>query len=82
MFLPEDTMPADSETRAIAPMPDQATDPWIYRIAMGALALALLLGVLGAVYLAGIDKTLPDGILAVVAGCGGALGGALVVKSS
>ena len=75
-------MPADSETRAIAPMPDQATDPWIYRIAMGALALALILGVLGAVYLASLDKTLPDGILAVVAGCGGAIGGALVVKST
>ena len=74
--------PLDAENRSIAPMPDQATDPWIYRIAMGALAVALIIGVLGAIWLAKFDKTLPDGILAVVAGACGAIGGALVVKNA
>lgn len=72
----------DDSTRAIPPMPPAGADPWLYRIAMGALALALIIGVLGALYLAGNDKTLPDGIVAVVAGAGGALGGALVVRNA
>jgi hypothetical protein len=39
--------PLDAENRSIAPMPDQATDPWIYRIAMG--ALAVVAGACGAI---------------------------------
>lgn len=68
------------EERAIAPMPDQATDPLIYRIAVAALAVALVVGIIGGLVLAGMGKEIPPEIVAVVAGAGGAIAGMLIVQ--
>lgn len=71
---------SDDAERAIAPMPDQVTDPLIYRIAVAALAMALVVGIIGGLVLAALGKEIPPEIVAVVAGAGGAIAGMLVVQ--
>src|SRR6516225_8082602 len=54
------------------------TDPWIYRIVVGGLGLAVLFTIAAAAYLAGQDKKIPDGMIAIGSAAVGALAGLLV----
>lgn len=63
--------------RDVEPVPTQQTDPLLYRMVVGALGLALLLMVMGGLVLSGLDKAIPDGLIALGAASGGALGGLL-----
>jgi len=65
------------DERAIEPAPSQQADPLLYRMVVGALGLALLLMVLGGLILSAIGMTIPDGLIALGAASGGALGGLL-----
>jgi hypothetical protein len=69
--------PDDVELKAVEPVPEQRVDPLLYRMVVGALALALLLTVLGGLILAGLGVEVPPAIIAVGAAAGGALGGLL-----
>jgi phage shock protein PspC (stress-responsive transcriptional regulator) len=53
------------------------SDVWIYRLVVGALALAILITVIGAILLALQDKAVPDVMLAIGSGAVGALAGLL-----
>jgi hypothetical protein len=53
------------------------TDVWIYRIVVGALALAILGAVGGAILLAMNGRTIPELLLAIGSGAVGALAGLL-----
>jgi len=53
------------------------TDAWIYRIVVGALALAILGAVGGAILLAMNGRTIPEVLLAIGSGAVGALAGLL-----
>lgn len=53
------------------------TDVWIYRIVVGALALAILGAVGGAILLAMNGRTIPEVLLAIGSGAVGALAGLL-----
>ena len=68
---------ADNEFRSVEPPPAQSTDPMLYRMVVGALGLALLLMVLGGLILSGLGQAIPDGLIALGAASGGALGGLL-----
>lgn len=65
------------ETRAVEPAPSQAQDMLLYRMVVGALGLALILMVVGGLVLSGFGKEIPDGLIALGAASGGALGGLL-----
>jgi len=68
---------ADRDIRAVEPPPAQSVDPLLYRMVVGALGLALLLMVLGGLILSGLGQEIPDGLIALGAASGGALGGLL-----
>jgi predicted phage tail protein len=53
------------------------SDVWIYRLVVGALALAILITVVGAILLAMQGRTVPDVLLAIGSGAVGALAGLL-----
>jgi hypothetical protein len=58
------------------------SDVWIYRIVVGALALIVLITVIGGIYLAVISKGdakvgLPEGVIAIGSAAVGALAGLL-----
>ena len=53
------------------------SDVWIYRIVVGALALAILSAVGGAILLAMNGRTVPEVLLAIGSGAVGALAGLL-----
>lgn len=59
-----------------APSPLQ-TDPWIYRIVVLALGLAVLVALVAAAILAGMGKTVPEGVIAIGSAATGALAGLL-----
>jgi hypothetical protein len=65
------------ESRDIEPAPSQQVDPLLYRMVVAALGLALLLMVIGGLILSGMGKPIPDGLIALGAASGGALGGLL-----
>lgn len=67
----------ETPQRSIEPAPSQQTDPLLYRLVVGALGLALLLTLVGGLILAGLGKAIPDGLIALGAASGGALGGLL-----
>jgi len=69
------------EAASVAPAPEQSADPLLYRMVVGALALVVLATVIGGLVLAGFGVAVPDGLVAVGAGAGGALGGMLVPKA-
>lgn len=66
-----------TETREVEPPPAQRVDPFLYRMVVLALALALVLMVLGGLVLAFFDKEVPAALIALGAASGGALGGLL-----
>ena len=53
------------------------SDVWIYRMVVGALGLAVLIAVIGAIVLATDEKTIPDVLTALGAASIGALAGLL-----
>ena len=53
------------------------TDPWIYRVVVGALGLAILIAIIAAAILAGLSKTVPEGVIAIGSASAGALAGLL-----
>lgn len=65
------------DPRSVEPVPEQRVDPLLYRMVVGALAGALLLTVLGGLILAGLGRELSAALVAIGAGCMGALGGLL-----
>jgi hypothetical protein len=65
------------DERAVDPAPSQQTDPLLYRMVVAALGLALLLMVIGGLVLSAMGKSIPDGLIALGAASGGALGGLL-----
>ena len=65
------------DNRSVELPPAQSTDPLLYRLVVGALGLALLLMVVGGLILSGLGKPIPDGLIALGAMSGGALGGLL-----
>ena len=68
---------ATTELRTVEPAPAQMTDPLLYRMVVAALGLALLLMVVGGLILSGFGREIPDGLIALGAASGGALGGLL-----
>lgn len=69
---PDDVLP-----RSVPPAPDQPSDPLLYRMVVGGLVLALLITLVGGLVLAGMGEPIPDGLIALGAAAGGALGGLL-----
>lgn len=65
------------DERSVDPAPSQQTDPLLYRMVVAALGLALLLMVIGGLVLSAMGKPIPDGLIALGAASGGALGGLL-----
>ena len=57
--------------------PPLQTDPWIYRIVVSALGLAVLGTILSAAILAGYGKAVPEGVIAIGSAAAGALAGLL-----
>jgi len=68
--------------REVEPPPSQQTDPLLYRMVVGALALALLLTILGGLILAALGIEVSAAIIAIGAASGGALGGLLAPSPS
>jgi hypothetical protein len=58
------------------------SDVWIYRIVVGALALAILGSVVGAIVLALQDRAIPEVLLAIGSASVGALAGLLAPSPS
>ena len=63
--------------RSVAPPPEQAQDPLLYRMVVGALGLVGILVVLGGLVLAALGRDVPQGVVAIGAAGIGALGGLL-----
>jgi len=57
--------------------PPLQSDPWIYRIVVAALGLAVVGVVVAAAVLAGMDKKSPEGMIAIGSAAAGALAGLL-----
>lgn len=53
------------------------SDVWIYRMVVGALGLAVLIAMIGAITLAGFGNTIPDVLTALGSAAVGALAGLL-----
>ena len=53
------------------------TNPWIYRLVAAALGLAVLIAIIAAAILAGLGKTVPEGLIAIGSAAAGALAGLL-----
>jgi hypothetical protein len=68
---------SDVTPQAVEPVPTQAVDPLLYRLVVGALAAALLLTVIGGFVLAALSIEVPGALIAIGAGCMGALGALL-----
>lgn len=60
-----------------SPAPTSGQDPLLYRIVVCSLGAALLLMVLGGLVLSAMHVSIPDGLIALGAASGGALGGLL-----
>lgn len=60
-------------------VPQFSTDPWIYRMIVGVLGLAVLIVIVGGILLAMFStKEFPQGLLAIGSACTGGLVGLLV----
>ena len=68
---------SDIDVKSIEPVPSQVQDRLLYRLVVGALGLALLITLIGGLVLAGLGQAIPDGLIALGAASGGALGGLL-----
>lgn len=65
----------------VTPLPDSHEDAKLYMLMIAILGVTLVLAMLGGIVLAGMDKEMPAALIAIAAGAGGALGGALVGPS-
>ncbi len=77
----------DNPSAALRDLADHplTTDFWIYRIVVLALGLAVLTTLGGGIYLAAIQRPLPDGLVAIGSAAVGAIAGLLApspIKSS
>ena len=71
------------EPRTIdTPLPTSTQDSRLYMAIIGILGVTLVLAMLGGIVLAGLGKEIPAALIAIAAGAGGALGGALVGPSA
>lgn len=70
-------MNPEIKPQAVEPPPTQAQDPILYRLVVGSLAAALLLTVIGGFILSALGVEVPGALIAIGAGCMGALGGLL-----
>jgi hypothetical protein len=64
------------------PLPDSGSNPDLYRLIIYFLGATVLLMMVGGILLAAIGKEVPVALIAIAAGAGGALGGALVGPSA
>lgn len=62
----------------VTPLPDSNQDPDLYKVIIYFLGAAVMLMMVGGIVLAGLGKEVPAALIAIAAGAGGALGGALV----
>ena len=65
------------KSEVVAPVPDQATDPLIYRIVVVALASIGMLTLIGALVLAFFSRSMPEGALVLGSTAVGAMAGLL-----
>jgi hypothetical protein len=63
------------------PPPDSANDQLLYRLIVGSLGATLLLLAVGGLVLAGLERAIPDGLIALGGGALGALAGTLVPRN-
>ena len=68
---------AEIEKRSVEPVPSQQIDPMLYRMVVGALALTLLLTVIGGLILSALKIEVPAALIALGASAGGGLAGLL-----
>ena len=73
---PDATLKAAAET-AKEQVPGYYNDPWVYRIVVGALSLAVLSVIAAYVYLDALGKSSPEALVAIGAGALGGLTGLL-----
>ena len=66
--------PVEAIANLAAPL---QSDVWIYRMVVGALGLAVLLGIIGAIVLPGMGKDIPEAIIALGSAAVGVLAGLL-----
>jgi hypothetical protein len=71
-------MPPFEPQPAVEPVPDQQTDPLLYRLVVGGLVAAILLVVVGVFVLAFYQRPIPDGMIAIGSAAVGGLVGLLV----
>ena len=73
------TVSYDVTPKAIdTPLPTSNEDPDLYRIIIYFLGATVMVLMVGGIVLAGLGKEVPAALIAIAAGAGGALGGALV----
>jgi hypothetical protein len=73
---PDATLKAAAAT-AIQQTPEYFSDPWVYRIVVGALSLTVLCVIAAYVYLDMIGRNSPEALVAIGAGALGGLTGLL-----
>jgi TRAP-type mannitol/chloroaromatic compound transport system permease large subunit len=64
--------------QSIAPIPDQAADPMLYRVLISGLVAAVLITICGIIALAAMQRPVPEGLVALGSACAGGLVGLLV----
>jgi hypothetical protein len=62
----------------VDPIPSQQTDPALYRVLITGLVAAVLCTIAGIIALAVLQRTVPDGLVAIGSACAGGLVGLLV----
>ena len=71
------------EPDPVAPVPmEPVTDTWNVRLVILFLGLAVLACIVGGVVLAGLDKAIPDSVIAIGSGAAGALAAMLASTRS
>jgi hypothetical protein len=65
-------------SQAIEPVPDQRTDPVLYRLLIAGLVAAVLITIAGIIALAVLGSAVPEGLVAIGSACAGGLVGLLV----
>jgi hypothetical protein len=63
---------------AVEPVPDQQTDPVLYRLLIAGLVAAVLITIAGIIALAVLQRPVPEGLVAIGSACAGGLVGLLV----
>jgi predicted membrane-bound spermidine synthase len=63
---------------AVQPIPDQATDPFFYRVLIIGLVAAVLVTIGGTIALAALERPVPEGLIAIGSAAVGGLVGLLI----